>query len=320
MKPKLQITAILLALITAITAITLTAIPSFAQLDPTAQIDPSDPIAKRPKLVEFDRIPRSLQLFARDENDSADVVVSGTVLAQGYHEIHLLVLKDGIPWAKRSAALEYDPPDGAPFNLTARIHAELSEYDIRVFVDNIVVAARDSIVCGDVYLINGQSNATAPDYDGLATYRNEWLRSFGTGYQSGPEVEADTTWGLAQGHTFEDHVAIGVWGLWLGDHLVETYGIPVAIINGARGGTPIVYFLRNDSDPMDLDTIYGRLLWRTAEAEVQHDVKAIIWHQGESDSYSVWIYYMERFTRLWEAWQEDYGPLPKVYVFQIHPG
>ncbi len=270
--------------------------------------------------VDFQIIPRPLQLFGRDTEDSARVIVSGVVRSTGHDSIRLETYKDGELWDVRSDALRYIGSDGASFSLGSGIHAELAEYRIRVLVDDIEVAQRDSLLCGDVYLINGQSNAVAGDSEGQAHSRSEWLRSFGTSSLSGNVVAADTLWSLAQGRTVYDHGAIGVWGLWLGETLVERHGIPVAILNGAQGGTPIVQFLRNDNDPMDLGTLYGRLLWRTEKAGVQQNVKAILWHQGESDSDGQWSYYLDRFTVLWNAWREDYVPLDKVYVFQIHPG
>jgi len=70
---------------------------------------------------------------------------------------------------------------------------------------------------------------------------------------------------------------------------------------------------------MDPNTLYGRLLWRAAKAGVQHEINAILWHQGESDTGANWLDYRESFARLLIAWREDFAQ-QKVYVFQIHPG
>ena len=41
---------------------------------------------------------------------------------------------------------------------------------------------------------------------------------------------------------------------------------------------------RNDADPADRTTIYGRTLWRARRARIEHGIRAIVWHQGESDA------------------------------------
>ncbi|NQT86086.1 hypothetical protein HQ560_04935 [bacterium] len=40
------------------------------------------------------------------------------------------------------------------------------------------------------------------------------------------------------------------------------HAIESCIINGAQGGTRVAQHLRNPEDPKDVETIYGRLLWR----------------------------------------------------------
>jgi len=270
--------------------------------------------------ISFAEIPQSLQLFARGADDSARVVVSGVVSPAGYDSVRLELDRNGEPWGIASAPIEYDFQNEGSFEVAVRIYAELAEYGIQFFVDDSLITVRENLVCGDVYLINGQSNSVAADYDNQAHYQSEWLRSFGTSAYSAGEVEGDTEWGVAQGHFAYYHAAVGVWGLWLGSELVERHGTPIAILNGGVGGTPIVQFLRNDSFPTDLNTIYGRLLWRTAMAGIQGDIKAMLWHQGENDTNEQHAHYLSRFTSLWNAWHEDFSSLEHVYVFQIHPG
>ena len=62
-------------------------------------------------------------------------------------------------------------------------------------------------------------------------------------------------------------------------------------------------------------------MYRATKAHVQDAVKALFWHQGESDSSPPDdSLYFDRFSQLRQAWLEDYAPLDKIYVFQIHPG
>ncbi len=103
--------------------------------------------------------------------------------------------------------------------------------------------------------------------------------------------------------------------------ILTKYGIPTCLINGGSGGSSISYNLPDSADHLDLTTTYGRLLYRATKAKVEASVKALLWHQGESDSGSPDAEaYTERFTELRAAWRSDYAPLDKIYVFQIHPG
>ena len=92
------------------------------------------------------------------------------------------------------------------------------------------------------------------------------------------------------------------------------------------GGTRIDQHLRNDADPADLGTIYGRLLWRVREARLTHGIRAVIWHQGESDQGAQgptdgygWETYRRHFVDLSAAWKDDYPNLRRYYIFQIWP-
>jgi hypothetical protein len=80
------------------------------------------------------------------------------------------------------------------------------------------------------------------------------------------------------------------------------YRVPVAILNGSPGGSDIAHHLRNDADPTDLTSVYGRLLWRCIQAGVRPHVRAVLWHQGESDSfYDPRDYYYASFASLYTA-------------------
>ncbi len=264
--------------------------------------------------------PAALQLFPRDTQDSAAVPVHGTVKETGFQEAVLKIYKNTQLWKEQRQTLIYENGT-AVFDFSPRIHAEASEYDFLLFIDSLQVARRDSIVCGDVYLINGQSNS----HPNAAAYHfsSEYCRSFGrhTGYTD--YDPADTTWGLSNGKGWcEDcNYAVGVWGLRLQELILTRYGMPTCIINGGSGGSSISYNLPDSSNHMDLTTTYGRLLYRATKAKVETKVKALLWHQGESDSGSPDAEaYTERFTELRTAWHADYAPLDKIYVFQIHPG
>ncbi len=268
------------------------------------------------------RFPAPLQLFPRDKLDSASVQIAGSISSPGYDSALVEVKKNGAPWRRLSAPLIYGSGN-APFSFAASIHAELAEYSILLSVKQgattQILASRDSIVCGDVILISGQSNSWPAN--GLATYVNEYCRGFGrsTGYN--PYNPADTAWGLAHGNGYSSYLAhAGVWGLRLAQTIKERYQVPVCIINGGSGGSTIEYNLPNNGNLMDLNTTYGRLLYRATKAGVADRVRAIVWHQGESNSDATWTNYASNFRLLHDAWRRDFLGMEKIYLFQIHQG
>jgi hypothetical protein len=264
--------------------------------------------------VTFSTLPRNFQLLPRDSTNTGELRVSGTVDVAGHDSLRLVLYRDDVVWRTVGVHLSY-VGGTAPFDVSTRIPAELAEYDLRVLVDDVQVAWVVRIVSGDVYLVAGQSNAQTLGGYG---YRNAFIRSFGSSLNS-PAALADSTWGLAQAQGTLTHLAVGTWGMELGKVLVENYGVPVVILNGAVGGTTIAQNSRHDALPMNPNTIYGRLLWRATKAGLRQRVTAILWHQGESDTDANWVNYRESFAQLWSDWREDFAPR-KVYVFQIHQG
>jgi len=272
-----------------------------------------------PQDILFSSIPAHLQLYPRDEQDSAIVRIAGVVCSEGHSNILLEVYRNDQLWKESFTPLVYS--DGvAGFEFQPKIHAETSEFKFRIFLDGALITERDSIVCGDVYLINGQSNSH-PDAAGI-TFRSEFCRSFGQHTNTDSYDPADTTWGLSTGRGWANlPYAVGAWGLRLQEWILSNYGIPTCIINGGSGGSTIEYNLPDSLDHMNLNTTYGRLLYRATKAGVADHIKALFWHQGESDSYAdLAEAYLSRFTALHIAWRQDYQPLTKIYLFQIHPG
>ena len=93
-----------------------------------------------------------------------------------------------------------------------------------------------------------------------------------------------------------------------------------------RAGPAIDQHQRNTDDPQDLESIYGRLLWRLSQARLTHGVRAVLWHQGENDQGAAgptgrygWETYQQNFIEMSAAWKQDYPNLRQYYVFQIWP-
>jgi len=265
-----------------------------------------------PQSVVFDTIPLNYQLFPRDTHDSAAVSVTGSVVLDGKDSITIEMYKNGLLWKRNSDNLVYNNGT-ALFKLYPKLHAELAEYSIKLLLDEDSIIQIDSIVCGDAYLINGQSNAAANDYDDSVHYRCEWVRS--------TRRLNNVGWGLARADTIYADYTVGVWGLRLGKLISDSNGIPVAIINGALGSTDIEDHLRYEPNPTNTYHLYGHLLTRAINAGIRDKVRALFWHQGENNSLDLsYLNYAHNFDTLYHAWKEDYPGLEKIYVFQGHPG
>ena len=291
--------------------------------------------------------PVNFQLFARESDDSGRVIVQGVINNSGaYYDTCLTKLyRNGTLIMTTYQLLSY-AGDNAFFSITDKIKAERSEYKITFSLrkpsgagDSILYTA-DSLVAGDTYLINGQSNVFfAPQDGGLLNFTNEYIRTFGIQTDSLNDKAynvKDTTWGKSDSYfritTFsEGHPRnVGGIGQFLQKYILDTFNIPTCIINGSINNTSIKTHLRNNFNSEALNTLYGKLLYRTRKSKLENKIKAIIWFQGESDnsySSSVPSLYNPRgtadpysyplyFDSLYNQWVEDYD-FKRIYVFQI---
>jgi len=101
--------------------------------------------------------------------------------------------------------------------------------------------------------------------------------------------------------------------------LSAAHGVPIGVVNGALGGRPIGYFQRNDLDPTDAATNYGRLLARMRAAGIDHSLRAILWYQGENDGSAFQVHH-DGFLALVQDWSEDYAGFTRIYVTQLRAG
>ena len=201
-----------------------------------------------------------------------------------------------------------------------------TEFGRRVGNTETVVHTASNLVCGDAFVIIGQSNAVATDFgerDPLEP--SDWVRTYGAtaGDPNGSRLKL---WGNAVARSPGGKSEIGYWGMELGRRLVEREQIPICLINGAVGGTRIDQHQRNPEDPTDVSTIYGRLLWRVRQAKLTHGIRAILWHQGENDQGADgptggygYETYRQFFVDLAASWKEDYPNVQRYCVFQIWP-
>ncbi|GAB3881079.1 hypothetical protein GCM10028825_01650 [Spirosoma agri] len=232
------------------------------------------------------------------------------------------VTRNQSPYRYVSQLLTYTA-DTAPFSLSATISAERAEYGVKVFLyrsgasDSVLVADRQNIVAGDVYLLSGQSNAAS--YQPTYTYQNEYIRTVGI-YTNNTNYDdynpADTLWGPC-GQT--GYTSAGVWGTELARQLIETYGIPICVINGSAGGASVEHLnIRNAANPMDLTTNHGKMLYRVTKGGLKGAVKAYFFRQGENETSGNAPAWPTNFEKLYQNVQLDYPEISRFYLFQIN--
>lgn len=267
-----------------------------------------------------DEKPEEGQFYARDDHNEGTLHYNGT-LPSSPGQVVLKLSANDQPYLTET---RQTGPDGA-YAFAVKLKPGLVRYAVEFGTGERVLHRVGNLVCGDAFLINGQSNAVATDWgkEDPPAFHSEWIRSFGNtsgNPTSGPR------WGEATYRSPGGQLQIGYWAMELAKGLVEDRKIPLCLINGAVGGTRIDQHQRNASDPADLGTIYGRLLWRVREARLTHGVRGVIWHQGENDQGADgptggygWENYRRYFIDLAAGWKTDYPNIRHYHLFQIWP-
>jgi hypothetical protein len=271
-----------------------------------------------------DEMPDDGQFYARDDKNEGTLFCNGT-LAAAADSVFLKVYADDRLFSSTSQKPGADKAYAFAVKLKPGLIKYRVEFGSKAGDAETVLHRAANLVCGDAYLICGQSNAVATDFGKeYPAFRSDWIRTFGS-MSGSPKGVA--LWGNAVHRSRDgEKLQIGYWGMELGRRLVENHRIPICLINGAVGGTRIDQHQRNPADPEGMTTIYGRLLWRTRQARLTHGIRGVLWHQGENDQGADgptggygWEAYRQYFIDLAAAWKEDYPNIQHYYVFQIWP-
>ncbi len=273
-----------------------------------------------------DEKPEDNQFYARDANNEGTLYYNGT-LDEAADSVYLKVYADDKPYKGEASKLGADKSYAFAVKLKPGLVKYKVEFGSKRGSTEKLLQTVTHIVCGDAYIIQGQSNALATDTgEKSPPETNEWIRSYGRPEGNATDAPAHLwclpVWKAEKGEKAE----LGYWGMELAKRLVASNKIPVFIINGAAGGTRIDQHQRNEANPTDLTTIYGRTLWRVQQAKLTHGIRGILWHQGENNQGSAaptgdydWKSYEAYFIALSAAWKQDFPNLQHYYVFQIWP-
>jgi hypothetical protein len=286
-----------------------------------------------------DEKPEDNQFYARDDKNEGTLCYNGT-LDQVADSVFLKVYADDKLIKTESQKLAADKS----YALTAKLKPGLIKYKVEFGTKaggtETMLKTVNNLICGDAYIIDGQSNAEATGPNNGPTVDPEtplstWIRSYGNQHNGdikGGWANAVRTriWGQPNYGVGQ----IGTWGMVLANNLVEKYRIPICIINGAYGGTPIWQHQPNPANHYDTSgafygnpyKIYGSLLTRVAGAKLTHGIRGVLWHQGENDQGSGaptgdynWKSYQQYFVDMSAAWKQDYPNIQHYYIYQIWP-
>jgi hypothetical protein len=285
------------------------------------------------RIAEKDEKPEDGQFYARDDKNEGTIYFNGT-LSNAAESVFLKLYADD----KLIKTEAQRPTAENAYAFTVKIQAGLIKYKVefgtKTAGTETVLQTMNNLVCGDAYLIDGQSNALALDTNEQSpNVTSEWIRSYGGPSGQGdaadrgangkrPNLWSCPAWRPSPGSG--DY--LGWWGMDLAKKLLESNKMPICIIQAAVGGTRIDEHKRNEANPVDLTTIYGRMLWRVRQARLTHGIRAVLWHQGEADQGSDgpdggygWETYHHYFLDMSAAWKQDMPNIRHYYVFQIWP-
>ena len=278
------------------------------------------------KSTEINEKPVNNQFYPRDDKNEGKLIYSGKLTSKADSSF-IKLYANGILIEK----IVHAQTANNSYFFSAKLKPGLISYHVFFGIINknntTILDSISNIICGDAYIINGQSNAEANDFGkSVNPYTSQWIRSFGS-TETDPNKSRLNSWGTAVSYDAKGgKYQIGYWGIELAKKLIESNGIPICIINGAVGGSRIDVHQKNKLNSIDSTTIYGRLLWRVRKAKLTHGIRGIFWYQGENDQGAAgdsgkygWETYQNYFLELAANWKNDFPNIQHYYVFQIWP-
>jgi hypothetical protein len=286
-----------------------------------------------------DEKPVDNQFYARDDKNEGTLYYNGS-LTEAADSVFLKLYADDKLIKTESQKPKADKTYAFAVKLQAGLIKYKVEFGIKSGSTETLRQMVNNLVCGDAYIIDGQSNAVAYNYANetnrpdLTRHSSPWIRSYGGNGESGGDPTAGG-WGNAVVERLTpdspDRIHfIGVWGMAMAKKLVEDQKMPICILNGSVGGTRIDQHMPDPANHYDTTngaySIYGRLLTRVAAAKLTHGIRGVLWHQGEADQGSDGPdggygceTYQQYFVDLSAAWKQDYPNIRHYYLFQIWP-
>ncbi|WP_064196429.1 MULTISPECIES: sialate O-acetylesterase [Emticicia] len=257
--------------------------------------------------VSISNFPANNQVIQRNDQDKAIFQVKGEITENGHSSITLKVLQDGNLFFEQTVNTSTD------FSFSPILKAGKFDYSFILLLDGTrEIKKTNQIGVGDLFLVYGQSNALGNG--GENTYspaRSPLIRFFAvTNLGNG-----DGEWVLP----YQTFIRPGTGASELLRFLTEKYNYPVGVIIASVGGATIADLnYRNEQNPTDTNTHYGKLLNQTIFSGSKESLKYIIFKQGESDSAPPQSKsYEVEFKKLYDNFCLDFPNLKRFYNLQI---
>ena len=249
--------------------------------------------------VSFREAPTNYQLIPREgDARTATFPLSGSVGAgSGGRLSAKLQTADGTVVFEEERALDFSGGGAADFAFDVDIPVARANHQLTVALDGATVATVDSLVAGDVYLVNGQSNA-----EGLVAIDQRDHDRFNRGIRFN-----EGGWGPIK---FSN---AGLWAGRLAKVLAERRDAPVAIFNFAAGAQQLRYFRRDSPFSDNFENARATL----DQYGVGARSRALLWFQGESDAFT---YSAERYRRELDEFFDEYADgfgVSRFYAYQV---
>ncbi|MCF0072543.1 T9SS type A sorting domain-containing protein [Dyadobacter sp. CY261] len=263
--------------------------------------------------VVFDKLPKEMQLYARGDDDMADVPISGVIELAGWDHMSVVVLRNNQRVGYQKSAINYGGTTTGTFSMTPKIKAEMADYSFEVYAcheaDSALIVRRNEVVAGDFYVISGQSNAAATIF---GAWSSKYARTIARTPDGDPSITPrDTLWtNAAWSWTY-----VGAWGLEMQRTILEHDSIPTCVINGSLPGKKLSDFLARDANDPTSFSLYGGLLKRVRVANPAR-IRAFIWMHGEQEVFENIGNYPEEYDQLYKFWVQDYPQVDQFVVVQ----
>lgn len=264
------------------------------------------PNALNPFSLEY---PQPYEVYQRT-GVNADIKVKGTILNTGGPVTIEGRFKSNATWTTIATNVQN--------SFTGQLASQTGQglFELRIASDTSKTIGVFNVGIGDVYIIAGQSNASGRG-DFSQSYTHATLKAgiFKNSYKWA-ELADPTDSSAGQVDLVTADVATGSYWPLLATQMMAARGVPVAFVPCAIGGLPISVWA-TPTNHQDRTTAYGSMIYRALQV---FGVKAVLWHQGESDAvtngFTTGAVYKPRLKALADSIFADLGV--KTVVAKIH--
>lgn len=214
--------------------------------------------------------PSERSVVQRDARNLADVAVAGHYTGHATRFEARVVARDGFAGTSTEWGVIDSDPAGNAFSGSIRVAGGWYDLQVRSLNEETVLATQTlpRVGVGEVFVTAGQSNS--------ANYGSAKLHPQDDRVSARVKLN-DNTWQLADD---SQPIATGTGGSpWpvLGDLMAEEMNVPVGFISVGVGATRIEQWLPGSDH-------YEKRLKPAVQSLGTNGFRAVLWHQGESDS------------------------------------